>query len=477
MTYYDRFKRRWFYSLYENKERQTKGLFDYHSRSHIINTDKFLVQLIPRPKEYLHTIFDTFIDFYVYQREITPENRCFFETIFGEVPQKLYFDIDIDLKEHPDADGEAIKNDLIVSLLKLLVEFNIEFHVQRDILVCTSHGPFKRSYHVILDNFSLPNTDHSKAIYKLVLHKMKPEYKTFIDPSMYKSLQQFRILGSQKKNSGRVKVFQENWMLENICIEYEYPEGILGAEQHVKNSYLLGRTLIGNVKYCKELPTVRINEYALKINHLLKKERAHDAPKVLLNQELIDKVLYKFSEFAGMPWNHPRFPYKYSKSEFNMIFLKRIHASMCRVCQVIHENENPFLKVYLNGNIHFDCRCSLRHGDGTHKTLFIGNIELPNNSLGGMEVPQDRLVESDDDETFDPELVLNLNNLNSPLKVLEISEETKVPDVIKQSIQVSPGFPKMAFNMNSYYKDHHEDTIQKKAADVLSKLNKGKMKK
>ena len=80
-----------------------------------------------------------------------------------------------------------------------------------NVLIYTSHGGNKRSIHIVLNK--LAHTDHTEAklfynevckeitIYTKAIYT-KDKYLDFIDPAVYKSNQQFRVLGSQKVGSG-----------------------------------------------------------------------------------------------------------------------------------------------------------------------------------------------------------------------------------------------------------------------------------
>src|SRR5204862_5137083 len=136
MTYTDKYKQIWYYKLKKLENETYKVLFDYHSRTSIVTTGKMLIQLVDTRGNYLFTLFNNHVEFYTYQLKISAENRCYFETILGETPQKLYFDVDIDLIKYPHIDHEDVKNSLIKAILLTLEDFQISYQIQRDILVC-----------------------------------------------------------------------------------------------------------------------------------------------------------------------------------------------------------------------------------------------------------------------------------------------------------------------------------------------------
>jgi hypothetical protein len=73
---------------------------------------------------------------------------------------------------------------------------------------------------------------------------------------------------------------------------------------------------------------------------------------------------------GNMTVDDERFPYRYDGIDGPFITLKRIKASMCKVCRRIHEHEHPYLFVVgPNKDVYFDCR---RHPKG--QKLHLGNL-------------------------------------------------------------------------------------------------------
>src|SRR6266496_4470106 len=101
MTYTDSFGNLWFRSLVvkQNSSNYGKILFETYSRESVAKSDKFLVKGISSDDKRMFSLFENYIKFYLYQNKVSPEYRCFFETILGEKSQKVYFDIDIENDE------------------------------------------------------------------------------------------------------------------------------------------------------------------------------------------------------------------------------------------------------------------------------------------------------------------------------------------------------------------------------------------
>ena len=105
IMYIDSSNRNWYYTLKQKDESvygERKALFDHISRDSIVTQNKLLIQAVNIDNKYIFTVFNNFLNFYTYQNKIAQENRCFFETVLGEKPQKLYFDIDIKIVPNSD---------------------------------------------------------------------------------------------------------------------------------------------------------------------------------------------------------------------------------------------------------------------------------------------------------------------------------------------------------------------------------------
>lgn len=115
--------------------------------------------------------FAMFSPLYTFAKElvkVSPEERCFFEVILGNRPQKPYFDIDIDKKEYNITEKEAL--DLINHIsMAILTDQRIN---SKDILIFTSHGSSKFSYHIIVNNWCLPDQESNKSYCLGVISKV-----------------------------------------------------------------------------------------------------------------------------------------------------------------------------------------------------------------------------------------------------------------------------------------------------------------
>jgi hypothetical protein len=274
-------------------------------------------------------------------QDVKPEERCFYECIFGESSQKPYFDIDVPLKEgiYTVEKSKALVKKVLDIARSTLSQLS-------DYLVFSSHGPEKISYHVVFDKWCFTNYRDGKAYLKEVCDKLDEEDRQYVDASMYKSVQQFRIIGSHKYGSERVKRFDETmstWKLSS-----EFPESSMFV-----NLYLA--SLITNTSYCYCLPSLCEPD-----------EEKRTFSSVDLTDTNINSVMQLVNINEGGKEH-----YKILDVQGSMIMLRRQFPSYCKTCERVHEHENPFLSVCSNGGVFFNCRRSAS-GKSTH----IGDIVL-----------------------------------------------------------------------------------------------------
>lgn len=367
------YHRSWYYYIEDHKwyrylvpkhaGRLDPGLLDEHPVFTI--TTKLIVCMVsyihsygPEPV-HLFAIFDEYWDFGRYQQKFVPEQRCFFEIILGELLQKPHFDIDINLIEHPNIQGDQVIDNLIQTLITLFNDQGIQLNLASDILLYTSHGLNKRSYHVVINNYCHRSNQEAKLLYEAVVQKMKPELAFFVDKAVYSPRQQFRIIGSQKLGSGRPKMFNETWTYQNTPITYQYVES--PDDEGHKMMMQLEASLVSNTTNCKVLscwsqpkPPPVIPEFQ------------EDLPR-----EMALRALQLCANLTGMSYQDYRFPYRLAEIKGDLVMLKRVRPSRCRICNRIHEHENPYLIVVgPERTVYFHCR---RAPDS--QRLLVGKLE------------------------------------------------------------------------------------------------------
>lgn len=340
------------------KSTTTRTLFSEHPRH--TSVAKFLVHMVRLDGTLLFTLFDNYLKFAIYQKKFTLQARTFFETILGEKSQKPHFDIDIDITpENKNMNFEDIKDSLIEQIINVLDGFHIKIKLNTDIVICTSHREDKVSYHIIVNNYSHANNIEAKHFYELVKKNIPNEYKQYIDHKVYSSLQQFRILGSHKIGKNNIKVFNEIWKYKGKVIKYMYPTYV-ESENH-KLVLQLTASLVTTTEGCKILP-ILVPEKAIK--------RYDDPNWTGITKEEAEKAIQLLADKNSVSYKDHTFPFILDDINDHFIVLKRRYASSCRICNRIHEHENPYLFVVGNQkSVWFDCRRSI-----DNKKFFVGKI-------------------------------------------------------------------------------------------------------
>lgn len=187
--------------------------------SEVIDNDSWIFAFQPPAfiggkRAFVHVRGTKLYDFIVkYLTEIPLEERNFYEVI-RPLPQKPRFDLDGDLGNFNDYDDMVLSTDNALQLLLLCIEqvfkdYNVPYNPSKDLFVFPSNGVTKRSYHVVIDNWAHSDNKEAEAFYHVVVDQMKSigyNNNVIVDPKVYNSNQQFRLLGSQKRDSNRPKV-------------------------------------------------------------------------------------------------------------------------------------------------------------------------------------------------------------------------------------------------------------------------------
>ena len=362
---------KWYYRLNSKETNNGKsniGLFNVVAREAIKNELIICMSYEDENKKNyrLYTLFKSYIDFSKYQQMISPEKRCFYEIILGDKPQKPHFDIDID---DPKIDGEKVKDELIKAIIDVLKEKDIILNLEEDILVYTSHSfqsmiptesidsNKKQSYHIIINNWCHANNNEAKAFYEIVKERMdkstneknEEQMSKYVDHAVYGQTQQFRIIGSQKIGTSRVKKAVLNWEYFGKKITHFY---IDTPEDDIHEINLqLEESLITFTAGCQILPLFVKSE-------VIKKKKTYTEVEDISN-EIANDAINLIASVAGTTISDERFPYRFKGISGPIVMLERIKPSMCRICHRIHEHENPFLLIVgEERNVYFNCRRS-----------------------------------------------------------------------------------------------------------------------
>lgn len=296
-------------------------------------------------------------NFLINYLNIPEQSRNFYEVILGHQAQKPYFDLDVDLttistygysqQEIIDS-TEDVLNCLFDCISEILLEHNIPYNRLNDLLVFPSHGPNKRSYHIVVDGYCHLNNKEAKAFYDLVIDRIasKITYNTdviVLDSKVYSGLQCFRMFGSTKLGKNRLKRFDRSLSRTRDPTIYTDLDNFY--------SYMLTA-----VEGCIYLPS------------FIKEEERYEHQTRPINGYESDEIMVIFNNY--------RFPlytnrenstmlaltnyYKYQDSNGSSIRYMRINPGYCpchpkNIKHEEHQSVGCYITVSIGGYVKFHC--------------------------------------------------------------------------------------------------------------------------
>lgn len=323
--------RAWYFRLYNVDT--TKGLFNYHPVETI--EGKLLVQYEAPPHytnaKRVYSLFNTIAEYRNYALLFPPEDRCFYESILGRFRQKPHFDIDFEGENEEEVSGRS--NTLLLNLCNAIAQLLFKHGItlrRENLLIYTSHGlkkeGYKRSFHLLLNGYYHHNNVEAGAFYEEIMKILytTPDHE-HIDHAVYGSVQQFRMLGSQKYGSARPKVPKGGWK------EYDdYFEEILAYR----------KSIVSDCGDCVPLPFF-----------VQKKQGDYVQDDTFLTESEISEI-----EELVASHNYTRDCASIREITGAIVALKREQESICPNCNRAHDAENPFLVVDKRGEVWFYCR-------------------------------------------------------------------------------------------------------------------------
>jgi hypothetical protein len=306
---------------------------------------------------------DNYVDLYQFLNKTLLENRIFYEVIPGNAAQKPHFDIDIK-KEY------NINPDYVLQVLEDAIKIemtakNVNYSFNTNCLVLSSHGLHKYSYHIIIDGYY--HTDHkeAKAFYDAVMSHITDHMildNNIIDPAVYSSFQNFRLLGCQKINSGRYIIVDP---MTNLKILHE------GDKQKVYDVRLLEKSLITHTADCKALPS-----------WITKEKKIFNVMSTNLVEKYFTKIEVMFEKSAFSK------SYEIVDVKDYIISLKRTAPSFCNMHGRSHDSLGGYISL-VEQKVRVHCLAQPK----MYGTI-IGNINCD------IIIPNQEDEESDDEGTF-----------------------------------------------------------------------------
>lgn len=289
-----------------------------------------------------YSVFQDWLQLYIYQKTLIESERCLYEIIRGDFPQKFYIDIDkVRPKNISDEDVDKEDTELITSCFKVIFKLMPQIK-PCDIFVFNSHGDGKekRSYHIVVDRWCFPSFQQNKEFFAEFIELIPNKFHKYIDHSLYKSVQQFRLYKSHKFESDRTKIldYRSTWSV-NI--------DVTKIKDFDRLIFLY--SLISFTEHCSFLPYKQpiVRDYFTKD----------------FSSEEVDYAIKLMNEKLNNP------PFSYESYSAPFIILRRNASSYCSVCNKIHDSQNPYMFITVSSEVIFDCR---RHPD--EKKLSLGYI-------------------------------------------------------------------------------------------------------
>ena len=327
----------------------------------------------------LYTGLSTIEQLVFYHKQVPSAEWNFFEVIFGDRPQKLYFDLDIECDDHEpqgtggkesDQSWEYYAQECLFYCLQGCVYvfdklLNINLDTNKSVRLFQSHKPGEKySYHLIIDHYLFQDAKTVKYLFNQVKETVPPKFHgKVLDASMYSSIQQFRLPLSQKHGSGRIKTPQTTFSFQGKTWSFG---NLTTVTDLLKRCMVTGQAGDG----C-QLIEVEVPEEPLR-----------ELTEVTISHKAMQHVLDTLPKVPGL------FQIcRIREIEGNMISLTRIQESRCLDCNRVHEAENPFIYISLKGEVIFNCR---RHGDHEFKgrKLFDVPVVLMDDTLSTKESEQ-----------------------------------------------------------------------------------------
>lgn len=260
---------------------------------------------------YEDKIFNSYQEFKQYHQSLPDSHH--YEVISGK--QCLYFDFD---GKTPVTERDFAEFcEVTISTLA---------NIKIGIFIFSSLGFEKYSYHILVRGIYLENHTECDFLAKMIISQLNPnnELRKSFDSTIYTSRRNFRLLGSRKINSTRVKKFHNN---------------IFNTEGFVPPSDLLRLSFVTNiegcVKYDCQIQTFDLDD--TKSTHVIEWDN--------------DKV-NKVNLFLN---NNYKDVFEISGYKNNMMLLKRKKPAYCNLCERVHHAENAY--AYQQGKkFYFVCR-------------------------------------------------------------------------------------------------------------------------
>ena len=366
--------KKWYTNMVQSSEYKGKCLMDDYRpedlKSHLVIC--YTKQYTLEYTQHLYAVFDSYIEFYNYYIKFPEKDRCFYEVV--QFFQKPHFDIDMDSTTYINHYNKYYNYDEFFKVGTLLIETLIKsckivmlpniLNLEKDVLIYTSHGKSKGkdklSYHIIINHWCHIDEIEAGAFFEKVSHLtaclLEGKYVEWLDKSVYKSRQNFRLLGSHKFDTqfdqivNRTKKFEQSFVYFDKIIIHE-PDQLNISEKYSQFS----KSLITFTSGCQLLQSFGIQKIYKEYDYNIS-EKDLEEIKIMLYKAFKDQFTIR-------------------DIKKHKIFLKKRNPYYCPTCYRVHPHENPVIVVF-HGVVKFDCR---RHDD--KKKLLLGHLTIKTEAI------------------------------------------------------------------------------------------------
>jgi hypothetical protein len=335
-----------------NNRTPTDVLENYYTEKTLIG--QFVIWDEGKKSSSPYRLFDSRNDFWSWYSQLQPLERHCHEVIFGFQPQRIKFDIDAPYAAIDSIESGAARTVKMTTILNQIIDTIIdEFYsvyypleqmciTRQDIIVAESCGENKFSYHLIVAPFAVANNEEAKVFTARVINQLPDFMRSLLDAQVNKRTQNFRLTGSCKPNSMRIKQITQEFSTALVPLE----KTLITAELGMR---VLPQTLVKTTKIINE--TTLLTEDVTNITNL--------------------------ANCQNITGGHT-----FNRVEKNMLFFKRRHPSFCHICQRIHQHDNTLVLIAETIDSTNMCKIieSCRHSKTTH---YLGDLQLSPEFVNG----------------------------------------------------------------------------------------------
>jgi hypothetical protein len=226
-----------------------------------------------------------------------------------------------------------LESDLIAALIDAIkdvfVNLGHKLDLTTNIMVFNSHGPDKRSIHIIIDGFMFGSSRATKKVAKMCINQLDNKYQAHIDLQIFDKNHPLRIYACLKYGTNRVKRWSSTWNYHGTEITTKLRSDAVGEYAILEGS------LISWNSNCLIIP--------------IQLEEPKPVIPIDIDSGLVKRAMTLLAEID------PHHAFEFAKLNGNSLELTRKSPSHCDICHRIHHKQNPFI-VFKPTGIWFSCR-------------------------------------------------------------------------------------------------------------------------